>query len=181
MRAAAALFLIALAAGGCGVGGGSSRTIARTGRVGATFTGPGGLSVRLVRYLPRVAPKHDVTRMATPADGTRFVAFLVRACVRTRYLPIVSESDFSVPLAGGGQATAKFPQTVFDEDFGLLGDAGCERGWVVFQVPRRRRAHALQFELAFTRGDSEGFDHDTTIRFVWTLPARPARAVVRSR
>jgi hypothetical protein len=125
--------------------------------------------VQLVRYLPRVAPKHDVTRMATPLDGTRFVAFLVRMCVRTRGLPILSENNFSVPLVGGGEAKVKFPQTVFADDLDLLGEPGCERGYVVFQVPRGRRPHDLHFALSFTRGDVNGFDHDTTISFDWPL------------
>jgi hypothetical protein len=167
----AAVALVAFAAG-CGSvgGGGSTKTIARTGAVGRALTGPGGLSVQLVRYLPRVAPKKDVTRMATPADGTRFVAFQVRMCVKTSGLPILSDSNFTVPLAGGGRAVLKFPQTVFADDLNLLGEPGCERGYIVFQVPRPRRASLLHFALDVQRSNAEGFTDSTKIRFEWSLP-----------
>jgi hypothetical protein len=158
-------------AGGCG-GFGSSKTIAKTGAVGATFSGPGGLRVQLVRYLPRVAPpRKDVTGLATPKDGTHFVAFLVRMCITTSYLPTLSERNFTVPLAGGGAALRKFPQTVLADDLNLLGEPGCERGYVVFQVPRRRRARGLHFALSFTKSDPNGYSDGTNVRFAWTLPA----------
>jgi hypothetical protein len=166
-----AVAVLALAAGCSGVGGDRTTTIAKTGTVGQALTGPGGLSVRLIRYLPRVAPRKDVTRMGTPADGTRFVAFLVSMCVRTSSLPILSDSSFTVPLAGGGEAVAKFPQTVFDDDLNLLGEPGCERGHIVFQVPRRRHASLLHFAVDVDRSNPDGFTDSTRIRFEWTLPA----------
>jgi hypothetical protein len=138
--------------------------------VGDTFGGPGGLRVQLVRYRPSVPAASDVSGLATPADGTHFAAFLVRMCVDTSGLPILSERNFSVPLVKGGEAELKFPQSVLAPDLNLLGEPGCERGYVVFQVPKGRRASDLKFELSVSKGDAQGYTHNTHVRFDWALP-----------
>ena len=168
--AALALLLCGTGLAGCGLG--STKTISKQGVVGQAFDGPGGLQVQLVRYVQRVPPPaDDVSGLATPKKGTHFVAFAVRMCINTTGLPSIAQRNFNVPLAGGGEAELKFPETVFDDDLGLLGTPGCEEGHVVFQVPRRRRASDLRFDLDVNRGDAEGYSHTTKIRFDWTLPA----------
>jgi hypothetical protein len=145
-------------------------TIRHNGVAGDTFKGTGGLRVTLVRYIPRVRrPGRDVTGLASPKPGTHFVAFLVRMCINTSNLPTISEQNFSVPLVGGGEAAAKFPQTVYADDLDLLGEAGCERGYLVFQVPRGARPSDLRFGLDINKSTSEGYSNDTDIRYDWAL------------
>jgi hypothetical protein len=170
MKRLAGVAVLALAVGGCGFG--STKTISKTGVIGQAFDGPGGLQVQLVKYLRHVAPPaHDVTGLATPRKGTHFVAFAIRMCIATTGLPTISQRNFDVPLAGGGTAEPKFPETVFDDDLNLLGTPGCEEGHIVFQVPRGRRPGDLRFGLDVNRGDAQGYSHKTDIRFDWKLPA----------
>ena len=164
----AVLLLIAVTAGGCSVG--RATTITHNGVIGDTFKGTGGLRVTLVRYSRHVSPPpHDVTGLATPKPGTHFVAFLVRMCINTSGLPTISDRNFSVPLVGGGEAAAKFPQTVYADDLGLLGEAGCEHGHIVFQVPRGKRPSDLRFKLDISKGTTQGYSDNTNIRFDWKL------------
>ena len=170
---ARALSLVALAAalGGCSLGSGGERTttITRIGVPGQTLTGPRGLRVTLVRYLPHVPARADASGLATPNEGTRFVAFLVRPCVGSLYLPTISDQNFSVDLAGGGLGGRKFPQTVLADSLDLLGTKGCERGHIVFQVPVHRRPSELRFALDYRAKDPEGRTQSTRVRFHWRL------------
>ena len=172
MKPRAAGLALLLVAGAAGCGFGSTKTISKTGVVGQEFDGPGGLQVQLVRFLKRVPPPgNDVSGLATPKPGTHFVAFLIRMCINTTGLPTLSERNFTVPLAGGGEAELKFPETVFTDDLDLLGTPGCEQGHVVFQVPRHRRASDVRFSLDVAKGDAHGYTDTTKIRFDWKLPA----------
>jgi hypothetical protein len=166
-----ALVLLALAGAPVGCSAlSNSKTISGTGRPGSTLTGPDGLRITLVRYLPRVRAKRgDVSGLATPRRGTHFAAFLLRECVKTLYLPTLSSNAYSVTLPGGALAAPKFPQDVFADDLGLLGEPGCERGYLVFQVPNGKRPSQLRFALDYSRSDPNGNPSGTKIRFGWTL------------
>ncbi len=147
-----------------------TNTISHAGAVGQTLLGPGGLQVRLVRYLPRVPARHDVSGLATPAPGTHFAAFLIHICIATTYLPTIGPQNFTLALADGADATLKFPQSLFANDLDLLGEPGCERGHIVFEVPRRERPTALRFGLAWGTTDIQGFTDSTKLQFEWKLP-----------
>jgi hypothetical protein len=170
LRRPATLALLAGLAAGCGLSGNSSKTISKSGRVGEAFDGPGGLQVQLVLFVSKVPSGDDVSGLATPKAGTHFVAFLVRMCVQTTGLPTIAQQNFAVPLAGGGAAEIKFPETVYDDDLNLLGEPGCEKGHIVFQVPRKRRPSDLRFALDVVNGDAEGHSQSTKVRFDWVLP-----------
>ena len=171
MRSALALALTVAVLAGCT--GDAVKTVSHTGAVGQTLTGPGGLTVTPVRYAPHVRAGHDVSGLASPAPGTRLAAFLLRVCVATQYLPTISPQSFTLGLRGGGQAALKFPQTVYADDLDLLGEPGCERGHVVFQVPRGRRPEALRFALDWANSRIDGFNNRTHVRLAWTpLSAR---------
>jgi hypothetical protein len=146
-----------------------TNTIAHAGAVGQTLRGPGGLRVRLVRYLPRVPARHEVSGLATPAPGTHFAAFLIHMCVATTYLPTIAPQNFTLALDSGDDARLKFPQSVFADDLGLLGEAGCERGHIVFEVPHSRRPTALRFGLDWSTTDMQGYTNSTRLRFEWKL------------
>jgi hypothetical protein len=163
----AALLVIAALLSGCGDPG--TTTISYSGAVGQTLRGPGGLQVQAVRYLSRVRAGHDVSGLATPRRGTHFAAFVVRMCVSTIYLPTIGSQNFHLILTNGAEAPLKFPQTVFADDLDLLGEPGCKRGHIVFQVPQGRRPSALRFGLDWATSDMQGFTNSTKLRFDWTL------------
>lgn len=144
-------------------------TISHAGAIGQTLRGPGGLQVQLVRYLRRVPAGHDVSGLATPRPGTHFAAFLIRMCIATTYLPTIAPQSFALVLANGADATLKFPQSVFADDLDLLGEPGCERGHIVFQIPRSGRPTALQFGLDWANSNIQGFTDSTKVRFEWKL------------
>jgi hypothetical protein len=153
---------------GCGFG--STKTISKSGPIGQTFDGPGGLQVQLVKYNARVPPGGDVPGLAKPKPGTHFVSFFVRLCINTTGLPVISQRNFNVPLSDGGEAELKFPETVYSDDLNLLGEPGCESGHTVFQVPKGRRASDLRFALDVAKGDAQGYTNTTKVRFDWKLP-----------
>ena len=144
-------------------------TISHSGAVGRTLRGPGGLQVQVVRYLPRVPARRDVSGLATPQPRTHFAAFVIRMCVATIDLPTIAPQSFHLALASGAQAPLKFPQTVFADDLDLLGEPGCERGHIVFQVPRSAQPRALKFDLDWANTDMHGFTNSTKLHFEWTL------------
>ena len=75
----------------------------------------------------------------------------------------------ALDLAGGGTAPLKFPETVFADDLNLLGEAGCEQGHMVFQVPGHRRPRRLRFALEKSENDPGGGTNTTRVRFAWRL------------
>ena len=162
-----ALVITAATSAGCAFG--SSSTISRSGAIGETFRGPGGLQVQAVRYLPHVAAGHDISGLATPRRGTHFVAFLIRECIATFDLPTLSQRNFTLALADGTNAALKFPETVFADDLDLLGEPGCERGHIVFEVPRSGRPAALSFALDWSKTNGRGSLRTTNLRFLWRL------------
>ena len=74
-----------------------------------------------------------------------------------------------MPLVGGGEAEAKFPQTVYSDGLDLLGEAGCEQGHVVFQVPTGKKPESLKFNLDVNKGSVNGYSDRTEIRFTWSV------------
>ena len=164
------MLLIAVAAAGCSLTG---KTIKKDGAVGDTLTGTHGLAVTLVHYNRRT-PKveRDVTGLASAPKGTRFVGFEVKVCVGDAGLPTISERNFTVDLANGGEAEQKFPQTVYPDDLNLVGEEGCEQGHIVFIVPRGDRPTDLKFDLDYSKptpSNSGSSSSKTKIRFTWAL------------
>ena len=90
-------------------------------------------------------------------------------CIATVYLPTIAPQSFHLILANGAEARLKFPQTVFADDLDLLGEPGCERGYIVFQVPQSERPSALRFGLDWATTDMQGFTNSTKLRFEWTV------------
>ncbi len=144
-------------------------TIARHGAIGQPLLGPGGLRVQVVRYLPRVRARRDVSGLATPLPRTHFAAFLIRMCIATVNLPTIAPQSFHLALPNGAEAPLKFPQTVFADDLDLLGEPGCEDGHIVFQVPQGERPSALRFTLDWGITDMQGYTDSTKLRFEWAL------------
>jgi hypothetical protein len=167
MLVLAALLVVAVVVSGCTDLG--TTTISHGGAVGQTLRGPGGLQVQVLRYVHRVRAEHDVSGLATPEPGTHFAAFLIRMCITTTYLPTIAPQNFHLILTNGAEALLKFPQTVFADDLDLLGEPGCERGHIVFQVPRSRQPSALSFGLDWAHSDMQGYTNSTKLRFEWTL------------
>jgi hypothetical protein len=163
----AELLITAAVVSGCI--GTRTATIAHSGAVGQTLRGPGGLQVQVVRYLPRVPARRDVSGLATPRPRTHFAAFLIRMCIATVNLPTIAPQSFHLVLSNGAEAPLKFPQTVFADDLDLLGEPGCERGHIVFQVPQSERPSALRFDLDWATSNIQGFTDSTKLRFEWTL------------
>jgi hypothetical protein len=155
---------------GCSPSGG--KTVHKTGVIGQTLTGPGGLQITPSKYRPIVpAPAHDVTGLATPARGTHFASFLIAMCITTTDLPTIAAQNFGLELADGSEAALKFPQDVFSSDLDLLGEAGCERGHIVFQVPSAGHPSKLTFKLDASRPDNVngGSSFDTHVRLEWSV------------
>ncbi len=153
----------------CGCSDPTIRSIDHSGVVGETLRGPSGLQVQVVRYLPHVRARRDVTGLGTPLPRTHFAAFKVRVCVATLYLPTIGTANFHLALSNGAEAKLKSPETVYADDLGLLGESGCERGHVLFQVPRGQRPTALGFNLDWAVNNGQGFTDRTRLRFHWTL------------
>ena len=132
--------------------------------------------MQVVRYLPRVPARRDVSGLATPRPRTHFAAFLIRMCIATINLPTIAPQSFHLALRNGAEAPLKFPQTVFADDLDLLGEPGCERGHIVFQVPQSERPSALRFNLDWGTTDMQGFhqQHETPLRMDTLGPASTA-------
>jgi hypothetical protein len=170
MRSVVCCVAAAVAVGGCALSGG--KTVHQTGVIGQTLTGPGGLQITPSKYRPIVpAPSHDVTGLATPAPGTHFASFLIAMCIKTTDLPTIASQNFSLELADGSEAVLKFPQDVFSSDLDLLGEAGCEQGHIVFQVPSSGHPAALKFKLDYSKPDNNngGSSFDTHVRLEWSV------------
>jgi hypothetical protein len=157
---------MAIGAAGCGI---LDQTISHSGTVGQTLTGPQGLKIQPSGYHPQISAGHDVSGLATPAPGTHFASFLINICISSSGLPTISEQNFHLDLDGGGEAPLKFPQTRLS-DLNLLGEAGCERGHIVFQVPTGGTPTALRFTLDVDRNDAQGSEDITKVRLKWALP-----------
>ena len=166
LRACVAACCAAVVLGGCFLSGG--KTVHQTGEIGQTLTGPGGLRVTPTKYRPRVPAKNDVTGLGTPAPGTHFASFLISICITTTNLPTISSRNFSLELDSGDEAALKSPQTVFSDDLNLLGEAGCEQGHIVFEVPTGGQPSKLAFKLDYSRPDPNGGStFDTHVRLQW--------------
>src|SRR4051812_13313181 len=166
-RAACLLAVISFAVAGCSLTG---KTVEKDGTIGSTLTGPHGLAVTLVKYDKRT-PKveRDITGLASAPEGTHFVAFEVKVCVGDAGLPTISGRNFTADLAKGGEAEQKFPQTVYPDDFDLVGTEGCEQGHLVFIVPRGDSPTDLKFDLDYSKPSPDGTSSNTKVRFTWTL------------
>jgi len=169
MRVAACCLGAVVVLAGCSLSGG--KTVHKTGVVGQTLTGPGGLQVTPSKYRPIVpAPSHDVTGLATPAAGMHFASFLIAMCITTSGLPTIAPQNFTLELADGNEAPLKFPETVFSDDLDLLGEAGCEQGHIVFEVPSAGHPSKLKFKLDSSRPDPNGgSSFKTHVRFEWAV------------
>ncbi len=168
LRASVAACCAAAVLCGCSLSGG--KTVHQSGVIDQTLTGPGGLRVTPSKYRPRVPAKHDVTGLGSPAPGTHFASFYISICINTVNLPTISSRNFALELKAGGEAALKSPQTVFSDDLDLLGEAGCEQGHIVFQVPTGGQPSQLTFKLDYSRPDPNGGStFDTHVRLEWAV------------
>ena len=149
----------------------SGKTIHHTGVIDQTLTGPGGLQVTPSKYRPRVpapAPRRDGARDARAGNALRVVLDLD---VHQHDRPADDLGAELQPRAGiGRHAVLKFPQDVFSNDLDLLGEAGCEQGHIVFQVPTGGQPAKLKFKLDSSRPDPNGgSSFDTHVRLEWAV------------
>jgi hypothetical protein len=162
--------LAVLTVTGCSL---NTKTISHSAAVGTTLRGGvGGLKITPTNYHPMISAGHDGSGLDVPAAGTHFASLVIRECITSLYLPTIGQSNYSLGLAGGGQAQLKGAETRFADDLDLLGEPGCEQGHIVFQVPAGRTPSALTFALDVTNTTSNGEDDShTKVRLTWTLGA----------
>jgi hypothetical protein len=139
---------------GCALG---TKTVSHSGAVGEALSGPGGLKIQPVRYLPHVR------------GGHRLAAFLIHECVGTLYLPTIGQQNFDLRLRNGAAAPLVFPEEVFSDDLDLLGEPGCEQGHIVFRIPAGERPAELRFALSWSTSDPDGNARTTKVRFAWKV------------
>ena len=128
-----------------------------------------GLAVTLVRVAREVPRRRgrDLSGLATPAPGTRFVGVDVRACNEDGG-PAIGPYSFKLELSGGGEGRLRFPQRVLEDDFETVR-TGCERGWIVFEVPHGESAEALRFRFDDTASAAPSRRREKHSRFRWDV------------
>lgn len=151
MRMVLILVLAALLLAGCG-------KVERTGTVGDTLEAH-DVSARLITVKTRVA-------------GDRRFGADVAVCNQAGDVEVVP-ADFRLELADGRRFRPQYPQRIFDAAEAFDGTrSGCERGWLVFKLPRGVSAKALGYRYENSLGAPHRRD-DTVVneqyRFTWTL------------
>lgn len=161
-RTSIGLALLASAvASGCG-------TTTRSAKVGEMLSG-GGVHVTVERVdLHPPIPSDDVTGLGTPAAGHRLIAARVRICSNVG--PAIGTWDFGLSLSDGSSALIKFPQENYADGFDSVR-TGCERGWVVFELPASSRPTKIRFAFDDS-GSGSGTvagRPETHERFSWAI------------
>jgi len=162
MRARVAIVVAALLVAGCG-------TTERHGEVGDALKGD-HLQAKLLRFVPRVPERllsRDVTGLNAPARGMRFAAADVAVCNDTGAAAIPWR--FELRLGGGASVHPRGPTSIYDDALETVRD-GCDRGWVVWQVPADVEAESVYYEFDWShrRGSSTSVEEEHD-RFHWTV------------
>ena len=117
------------------------------------------------------ADKGDITGLSTPRSGTRFVGVKVNVCNDSAQA--IKPYDFELELDTGDSLHSvhpRLPVTIYSDDFETLRD-GCERGWMVFELPEEARPEAVKFKYDDTGSASAG-DTEKHVRFRWDVGQR---------
>jgi hypothetical protein len=162
MRACALIPVVALALTACG-------TTERHGEVGDALKGD-RVQAKLLRFVARVPERrlgHDVTGLNAPARGMRFAAADVAVCNDTGAAAIAWR--FELRLADGSSVHPHGPTSVYDDALETVRE-GCDRGWVVWQIPADARAASVYYEFDWShrRGTSPSIEEEHD-RFHWSL------------
>jgi hypothetical protein len=155
-----ALVAASLVVSGCGL-----YTTSRNGQVGDTLSA-GALRATVIKVKRRVRPpRHDVTGLATPSAGSRFFGVEVDVCNEAGLA--IKPYDFQLEQDGGDKVHPHLPQTVYSDDFGGVR-TGCERGWMLFEIPTGSRPTKLSFKYDDT-GNARPSGKEKHARFSWDL------------
>ncbi len=161
MRAGLVL-IAALVLAGCG-------TTSIRGEVGDALKGE-HLQAKLLAWVPTVPERRlrdDVTGLNTPRRGMRFAAVDVALCNDTGAAAMAWQ--FELRMDDGAKARPHQPTSVYENTLETVRD-GCERGWVVFQIPTGARPTALQYEFDWSEPGINGVPRDSEhVRFDWSL------------
>ena len=161
MRAGPVL-IAALLLGGCGA-------TERHGRVGDALKGD-HLQAKLLAWVPTVPDRllrDDVTGLNQPARGMRFAAVDVALCNDTGAAAMAWQ--FELRMDDGAKAHPHQPTSVYDDTLDTVRE-GCERGWVVFQIPAGARPTTLHYEFDWSQPGVNGVPRDSEdVRFDWSL------------
>ena len=151
MRGVLLLVLAGLLVAGCG-------KVEREGAVGDTLEAH-DVSARLIGVERGVA-------------GRRLFGADVAVCNERGDVEVLP-ADFRVELADGRRFRPRYPQRVFDSGEAFDGTRnGCERGWLVFKLPRGAEAKALRYRYDNTLGAPHRREETVVneqYRFAWTL------------
>jgi hypothetical protein len=162
MRTWPLLPAVMLALAGCG-------TNERSGAVGDALKGD-HVQAKLLRFVARVPERrlsHDVTGLNAPARGKRFAAADVAVCNDTGAAAIAWR--FELRLADGSSVHPNGPTSIYDDALETVRE-GCDRGWVVWQIPADVRAESVYYEFDWSRrrGSSSAIEEEHD-RFHWSL------------
>ena len=148
----------ALVLGACG-------STSKDGKVGDTLSAD-SLKATVTRVAQKVPSKEgDITGLSTPGPGKRFIGVKVDVCNDSAQA--IKPYDFELEPEGGDSVHPRLPQKVFSDDFEGLRD-GCERGWMIFEVPEEARPKAVKFKYDDTGSASPG-DTEKHVRFRWNV------------
>lgn len=140
-RSAAVVLALALSA--CG-------TTEREGKVGDTLDGR-DVAATLLEFRPEVGRRLAAVRVSLCSENEQAIGAFA----------FVLEYD-------GGKAQPVRPQPVFDDEFEVVRDR-CERGWIVYAVPRGAKPTALTFAFDDTGSNQPGDHRENHLRFRWAL------------
>jgi hypothetical protein len=155
--------LAVLAVAGCGA-------TERTGAVGDALKGK-HVQAKLLAWVPTVPAKrlgHDITGLSTPAHGMRFAAADIALCNDTGAAAIAWH--FELRLDDSSSVHPQTASQVYDDQLDTVRD-GCDRGWIVYQVPKAAKVKTLHYEFDWSHQTANGSsysesEHD---RFDWSL------------
>jgi hypothetical protein len=160
----AGLLLIAvLALAGCAT--------ERHGKVGDALKGD-RLQAKLLTFVPEVPERrlgHDVTGLNAPGRGMRFAAADFAVCNQTGAAAIPWR--FELRLGDGSSVHPHGAMSVYDDALEMVRD-GCDRGWVVWQIPAQATAKSVYYEFDWSHQNGQpgsgsvSEEHD---RFDWSL------------
>jgi hypothetical protein len=129
------------------------------------------VQAKLLQWVPSVPEKrlgHGVTGLNRPGNRMRFAAVDVALCNDTGAAAIAWR--FELRLADGSSVHPKVPTSIYGDALDVVRD-GCDRGWIVYEVPADARAKTLHYEFDWSHQTANGSsysdnEHD---RFDWSL------------
>jgi hypothetical protein len=109
-------------------------------------------------------PRSDITGLSKPSSGYRLIGVRVNVC--SGYEAAIGNFSFSME-SSDGEARPKHTARNYSEMFRGVRD-DCERGWLVYEIPRGAKPTKVKFRFDET-GNSREQSDNVAARFEWDV------------